>query len=248
MIESIDNIDDELDDVNLVNQFEISDAERCITNNLLAVFNGNNYIGTAFIIDNKGTFISAGHNFRNLSIPHKLYWGDKELPYETVHIEYTEQFSYTDVYRSCQDLYIGRIISNDETPHLGLTVIHGMKTNNDLIIIGLKSAKIPIFNKKIFIEPISINKQQFYLYYIKSHITNPQNLASRPIHTGDLRLNYNNIRCLDFNGVKPCEYSGISGGPVCTDGKIIGMVIADMFITIDYILQFLPQTTKRDEK
>lgn len=248
MIESIENIDDGLDDVNLKNQIDISDAERYMSNNLLAVFDGSNYIGTAFIIDNKGTFISAGHNFSNLSIPHKLYQGDKELKYETVHLEYTEQLSYTGVYRNCQDLYIGRIISDEETPHFESTAIHGMETNNDLIIIGLKSTTIPTLNKKILIEPISINKQQLYLYYIKTHITDSVNLASQPIHAGDPRLNYDNIRCLDFNGVKPCVYGGISGGPVCADGRIIGMVIADMFITIDYIHQFLPQTKKRDEK
>ena len=31
------------------------------------------------------------------------------------------------------------------------------------------------------------------------------------------------------------------------DGKVIGMVIADIFITIDYILQLLPKSKKRDE-
>ena len=58
MMIHIDEIDEEFDDVNQVIQFEISDAERSISNNLLAIFNGTEYIGTAFIIDDKGTVAS----------------------------------------------------------------------------------------------------------------------------------------------------------------------------------------------
>ena len=43
MMIHIDEIDEEIDDVNQVIQFEISDAERSISNNLLAIFNGTEY-------------------------------------------------------------------------------------------------------------------------------------------------------------------------------------------------------------
>lgn len=200
MMIHIDEIDEEFDDVNQVIQFEISDAERSISNNLLAIFNGTEYIGTAFIIDDKGTFISAGHNFRNLSIPHKLYWKNQELQYETIHIEYTEPHSYNETTLDCKDIYIGRIINFEDIPHSEMSVIKEMEIDPDLIVIGVKSS--------------------------------------------DLRLKHNNVRCLDFKRVSPCKYGGISGGPVCMDGKVIGMVIADIFITIDYILQLLPKSKK----
>lgn len=119
-----------------------------------------------------------------------------------------------------------------------------MEIDPDLIVIGVKSSKIPTYDKEIIIETIMINNQQLYIYYIKTNLTNPDNLASLPIHKGDLRLKHNNVRCLDFKRVSPCKYGGISGGPVCMDGKVIGMVIADIFITIDYILQLLPKSKK----
>ena len=244
MMIHIDEIDEGFDDVDQVIQFEVSDAERSISNNLLAIFNGTEYIGTAFIIDDKGTFISAGHNFRNLSIPHTLYWKNQELQYETIHIEYTEPHSYNETTLDCKDIYIGEIINFEDIPHSEMSVIKEMEIDPDLIVIGVKSSKIPTYDKEIIIEPIMINNQQLYIYYIKTNLTNPDNLASLPIHKGDLCLKHNNVRCLDFKRVSPCKYGGISGGPVCMDGKVIGMVIADIFITIDYILQLLPKSKK----
>lgn len=247
MMIHFDEIDEEFDDVDQGIQFEISDVERSISNNLLAIFNGTDgrYIGTAFIIDDKGTFISAGHNFKNLSIPHKLYWENQELQYETIHIEYTEQQSYKETVLECKDVYIGRIINFENIQHSEIGIVKNEVENDpDLIVIGIKSSKIPTYDKEIIIEPIMINNQQLFIYYIKTNLTNPENLASQPIHNGDLRLKHNNVCYLDFKRVNPCNYVGISGGPVCMDGKFIGMVIADMFITMDYILQLLPQSKK----
>lgn len=247
MMTHIDEIDEEFDDVDQGIQFEISDVERSISNNLLAIFNGTDdrYIGTAFIIDDKGTFISAGHNFKNLPIPHKLYWKNQELQYETIHIEYTEQHSYNETALECKDVYIGRIINFENIQHSEIGIVKNEVENDlDLIVIGVKSSKIPTYDKEIIIEPIMVNNQQLYIFYIKTNLTNPQNLASQPIHNGDLRLKHNNIRCLDFKRVSPRKYGGISGGPICIDGKVIGMVIADMFITMEYILQLLPQSKK----
>lgn len=197
--------------------------------NCIAIFNDSEdkYIGTGFIIDETGKFLSAGHNFKETKIKYKAYYQQNEYEIETIYFEYDEMG---------RDLFIGRLTGFKEEIDgtFCLESTNELELNHRLYVGGFNSVKysgIP--------EPIQIKQHTLFKHDISTKLTilEERKDISSIRHKIDCRLQCENIKLLDLTN--PEKYYGLSGGPVYDKNNIYGVCIADMFIPMEYIKKFL---------
>lgn len=206
-----------------------------IQNNCLAVFSSeNNFKGTGFLIDDDGTFISAGHIFKNADLEYYVYYRDSKYDYKTICFEYREYNKYTSESQICEDLFIGKLLDFHEeiVSSFHLSKTSSLNINDTVFVIGYQTCPQNI------VTDMTINDISLYLNKIcptlccaNGIITNKNNLNL------DSRLKMKNILTLKIENIEKCH--GLSGGPVFREKEIFGVLIADMFISSEYILQKL---------
>lgn len=198
-------------------------------NNCIAIFNESEdkYIGSGFIIDKTGIFLSAGHNFKDTGIKYKAYYQQNEYEIETIYSEYDG---------IGKDLFIGNLVGFkediDETFCFGRA--DELQLNQRLYIKGFNSTEYGGISRSI-----QIKNHTLFEHDILTRLTVLEERKDiSPIrHNVDSRLQCENIRLLDLPN--PEKYYGLSGGPVYNQNKIYGVCIADMFIPMEYIKRFL---------
>lgn len=217
-ITTIDEIDFEDDD------FEVK-PENCI-----AIFNSTDdkYIGTGFIIDNKGIFLSAGHNFKNKEIEYKAYFRDCGYEIKSIYYEYDGKG---------KDLFIGQLLDFHEfiSNTFSLATTDKLKPEQELDVYGFNGK--PPFGIQ---NSIKIGDHTLFEHKVITQLTTfeKKEIDKTRHENDDERLKDENIKLLTSFNTK--KYSGLSGGPVYFGNKIYGICIADLFIPIEYVLNYMP--------
>lgn len=226
-IMTIDNLDD-FEEENL----EMA-IDKTIENNCLVIFSPKSKShGTGFLIDADGTFLSAGHVFKNTSVEHCVYYKGNKYDYETILIEYTDNDAYLCDSKLCKDLFVGRLLdfhddAFDSSFCLGDS--SALNIGTFLFAAGYKRVRANYMESLQVIDGVLMycHEQPFLL-------CSPENIFARDENRKlDVRLGMKNVKALDI----PCVgiWHGLSGGPVFHDKEIYGVLIADMFITAEYI-------------
>lgn len=199
---------------------EDSVSEYCI-----AIFDATNQkpIGSGIIIDSNGHFITAAHNFKKEKCMIKAFFDGQVYEIETLYIEYE---------RGARDLFIGKLVQFNSDKYQGcsfpkLDDIVQLKVDDELCVAGYKGVKLRGTDNLGVINPIGnlhLTKQRF-----NSNVTKPDAVQ---------KMLQNDLECpitffLEREGAE--KYKGFSGGPVYSDGKILGIVISHYFLNADYI-------------
>ena len=190
--------------------------------------NPSTHIGSGFLVNKDGLFISAGHNFKNKENTFFAVYGTNR--YEIIEIlnEYKKRDSYTEKDLYCKDLYIGILKnfhpSNDFNPG---TLSSENINSSELKVEGYNTLQEAPFHKYLY------ENTELYHKLLR---------ASKP----DANLNATGLRnsrenVLPFYLPNPKKYGGVSGGPVFVDKKIYGCFIGDVFIKTSYILSKLQE-------
>lgn len=181
------------------------------------------HIGSGFLLNRDGLFISAGHNFKNKENIFFAVYDSKR--YEIIEIlnEYKKRDSYTEEDHDCKDLYIG-ILKNF---HPSSDFNPGMLSTEN---VNYDELRVEGYNT--FLEA------PFHRYqYENTELYHKLLRASKPnanLNVIGLRNSRENV--LPFYMPKFEKYRGVSGGPVFVDKNIYGCFIGDVFIKASYII------------
>lgn len=186
-------------------------------------------IGTGFIVNDKGVFLSAGHNFKDTSFKYFGVHDSKQYEIEKLFSEYLDPEEYNSDDTICKDLFVGKLIHFTPPSNFIPGILSREKVNiHNLIAEG--------YNLKY--DPQSIE----YLYQdVKSFYKKVYNGLDMPkeILVMDTRTTMNNVG--HFYLKTPDKYKGISGGPVFIKNKIYGVFIGNVYIKSGYVLDKLKE-------
>ncbi len=193
-------------------------------------------LGTGFLIDHDGVFVTAAHTFKskylenitlNESEVSDFFAVYKSLPYSINNMlcEYTGKDSYNDEDMICKDLFIGKL--KDFYPPEDFNP--GTLSNEDICINELL---LEGYNPSIdYDNYVRIEFQAISSFYHQLSVS-----VELPIEEKkhDRRFNMNNSE--SFYLEQPQKYAGLSGGPVYKDKIIYGMFLGNVYIKSQYIL------------
>lgn len=231
---------DELDDFEDENSEMLT--ESTIENNCLVVSSPENKShGTGFLIDSDGTFLSAGHVFKNTSVEHCVYYKGNKYDYETILIEYTDNDAYSQSAQLCNDLFVGRLKNFnggtfDSSFHLGDS--SKLRIGEILFAAGYSRTCRICMDSNLVVEGAPL-----WFSQICFSLCSAENVLDKyAFRKDDTRLKMTNVKALDIPDIN--KWHGLSGGPVFQGKEIYGVLIADMFITAEYIKSKLSDSLK----
>ncbi|MDE6019746.1 MAG: hypothetical protein K2H01_01935 [Ruminococcus sp.] len=181
------------------------------------------HIGSGFLLNRDGLFISAAHNFKNKENTFFAVYDSKR--YEIIEIlnEYKKRDSYTEEDHECKDLYIGILKNFNPSRDFNPGILSKENTNCDeLRVEGYNSFQEAPFHRYQY--------ENTELYHKLLRATKPNDNL---ILIG-LRNSRENV--LPFYIPNSKKYGGLSGGPVFIGKQIYGCFIGDVFITSPYII------------
>ena len=222
-----------IDDLDIDDEYINISSE--IENKCLVIYSHeNNSLGTGFIIDNNGTFLSAGHVFKDASVGHYAYYKNVKYDYEEIFLEYMSIELYSKESKYCRDLFIGKLLDFhekvDNSFHLADS--SSLKIEDPLFVMGYsKSNSFSETSQTIDNTTLNLNK-------IRTVLCLHNDIIQKDKHRNmDLRLSMKNIKTIKLNNIE--RFHGLSGGPVFREKEIFGVFIADLFITSEYIMNVL---------
>ena len=217
------------------------DASSEIENNCLAIYSPENTsFGTGFIIDSNGTFLSAGHVFKNASVGHYAYYKNTKYDYEEIFLEYMSTEVYSKESHYCRDLFIGRLLDFHEKVDISfhLTDSSSLKIEGPLFVMGYSKHNNVIGTSQ------TIDNTTLYLNKIHTVLCLPNDIIQKDRYRNmDLRLGMKNIKTIELNNIE--RFHGLSGGPVFREKEIFGVFLADLFITSEYIMDILENSVMK---
>lgn len=190
-------------------------------------------IGSGFIINDKGVFLSAGHNFKDTSFKYFGVYDSQQYDIERLFSEYLDPEEYNSDDTICKDLFIGKLIHFIPPSDFIPGILSREKVNvSDLTAEG--------YNLKYDLWSIEYSYQGIKSYYKKVY-----NRLDMPkgILVTDIRTAMNNVG--NFYLKHPAKYAGISGGPVFFKNEVFGVFIGNVYIKSDYILDKLEEMAIR---
>lgn len=211
------------------------DAASEIENNCLAIYSPENTsFGTGFIIDDNGTFLFAGHVFKDASVEHCAYYKDVKYDYEEIFLEYMSTEEYSKESKYCRDLFIGRLIDFHEKVDSSFQLADSspLKIEDPLFVWGYSKSNSFSGTSQ------TIDNTTLYLNKICAVLCSPNEIIQKDKYRNmDPRLSMKNIKTIELNNID--RFHGLSGGPVFREKEIFGVFIADLFITSEYIMNVL---------
>ena len=223
----------EIDDLDIDDEYINVSSE--MEDNCLAIYSHeNDSLGTGFIIDSDGTFLSAGHVFKDTSVENYAYYKNTKYKYDTIFLEYMPIDEYSKENEYCRDLFIGRLLDFhekvDNSFHLADS--SSLKIKDSLFVIGYSKHSNVIGTSQ------TIDNTTLYLNKIHTALCSPSDIIQENKYRNmDLRLSMKNIRTIELNNIE--RFHGLSGGPVFRNKEIFGVFLADLFITSEYIMDIL---------
>lgn len=185
----------------------------------------DNHIGTGFLIDNQGLFVSVGHNFKKVNEAHYAFYNGKTYDINLLRMEYVND-SNTD---KLKDLFIGELVNFKEydIKSLRLFPFQNLPDYKDLRVCGFKGnpLRYPKLKKDIQVtENLCIDQ-----YCVEVSLQ-----SSAPTSTE----NHSIFRKIDIDTNR---FKGLSGGPVYCNDKIIGILKGNVFLTSEYLISTLEE-------
>ena len=214
-----DFIDDEADNLNLKEEDNISNLCFSVFDSVLEA-----PIGTGFIVDKSGLFVSAGHNFKTEDI--KAFFQGKAYDIELLEKEYTE--------REPIEFAVGRLLKfNTDIQEPVLATDEYLNIGTNVKLCGLKQAIVAqseVLEEVTLKSGIKVYKQRIERIIPEIKRNNPLSVIIEdskgfavPFETIDQTLNIH----------------GFSGGPVYIGNKIYGIITSHCYIKTDYWLPSL---------
>lgn len=201
--------------------------EDCISNLCFSIFNSatGSPIGTGFIVDNCGLFISAGHNFKTEDNI-RAYIQGKEYNIKLLEKEYIE--------REPIEFAIGRLLNFDlEIQEPIFATGEYLNIGSEIKLCGLKKDIVhqsEILERISLPSGITVYKQRIERIIPEIKRNNPLSIVIEdskgfavPFETIDQALNIH----------------GFSGGPAYVGNKVYGIITSHCFIKTDYWLPIL---------
>ena len=194
-----------------------------------------NPVGSAFLIDSMGTFVTVGHNFNRTSVakfgaPNFTDFREIEL----FHIEYDRDLGI--------DLAIGKLCGYKSNAHMPkLCSAKNLEIGTKLWLCGYKSFLVDGADE------ISVHKYGNGLTLHKQCIQ--KEVIEIPKNDFALiqRMKECNGSALPFeSNSEGDKLKGYSGGPVYIGPNIYGVIVSHYFITSDYIVTRLPYGRELD--
>lgn len=211
----------------MIMNFDYDDVpeQEAISTICIQIFNAstNSYVGTGFIVNSEGYFLSAGHNFKYCIESYRACFNTHEYSIEEIHKEhyYSEEN---------QDLFIGRLSGFSESVsgdfHLKETI--GLNVGDPLNIYGFNSHNYGGDT------PLEVRNKTLYHHMLRLHLETPDCKKNLAREQQDTRLRNEEIKVLSSFCTR--EYAGVSGGPVYSENNIYGVCLADLFLPTEYIL------------
>ncbi|MGO4876563.1 hypothetical protein ACEN2P_08175 [Pedobacter psychrotolerans] len=209
-------------------------------------------IGTAFFINAKGNFITAGHTFKNQNRIYFAVLNEKRYPIEIIYNEYEFMENQKAPYH--KDLIIGLVIGVTGNSYYSLADKNGVK-KSEIMAIGFSRTQYG----EVCSQLDSPNGISTDCNDGNSQITDGIGTKSPDlglIRFSKLEANYNRAGLdriyiiaprevlingfrfdLEIDGLDP---AGLSGGPILENGNVIGMLISkDAAISSTYIMECL---------
>lgn len=222
-----------IDDLDIDDDFIDASSEE--ESNCLAIYSPENTsFGTGFIIDDNGTFLSAGHVFKDASVEHCAYYKNTKYNYETIFLEYISAEVYSKESQYCRDLFIGKLLDFRQKIDSSflLTDSSPLKIEDPLFVRGYSKSNSCLETSQ------TIDNTTLYLNKIHTVLCLQNDIIQKDRHRNmDLRLSMKNIKTIKLNNIE--RFHGLSGGPVFREKEIFGVFIADLFITSEYIMDVL---------
>lgn len=218
-----DDIDEEDVTPSIANEDSVS--RFCI-----AIYNATKKeaIGSGVLINDKGLFISAAHNFnKEENDIMKAYFDGKQYDINIIHKEYEQGIC---------DLCIGTLVGFESDEYVDCTfpVFGGafpLRVGSELTIAGYKKLKLRETENLGVVNPIDnlcVTKQRF-----NSDVQAPDSVQK----SLQKELGNRVVFFLKRDGVE--KFKGFSGGPVYQDNTIYGIVVSHYFLKSDYIKSML---------
>lgn len=206
-----------------------------IGNNCLAIYSHEgNSLGTGFIIGSDGTFLSAGHVFKTVSVGKYAYYKNTKYNYEGIFLEYLPRDVYSERSQYCRDLFIGKLLDFHEEIDASFRLMDSssLKIKDSLFVMGYSR-----FNSFSGASQ-TIDNRTLYLNKIRVVLCAPYDITQKDRHRDmDRRIGMKNVKTIQLDNLE--RYHGLSGGPVFRNKEIFGVFIADLFITSEYIMDIL---------
>lgn len=214
-----DYLEDETDNLNIKKEDSISDL-------CFSVFDSvsDAPIGTGFIVDNSGLFVSAGHNFKTEDI--KAFFRGREYDIELLKKEYIE--------REPVDFAVGRLLKFDtDIQEPVFATDESLKTGTNIKLCGLKQA---IVAQSEVLEEITL-KSGIKIYKQRIDRIIPEIKRNNPLF---VIIEDSNGFAVPFETIEQAlNIHGFSGGPVYIGNKIYGIITSHCYIKTDYWLPFI---------
>lgn len=189
-------------------------------------------IGTGFLINKDGYFISVAHNFKDPVENLKVYTNDDWYDIELICKEYDKE-----IY---SDLVIGRIVNlpNSYTYELNLPYLYTTQGNIDIgseiKLLGFKSTSLIEADK--LKEIYFGNGRSSHKLRITRNIIDPKDDT---VFTNIPSLICNEKILFFEKHSEDNKLGGFSGGPVYRNEGIFGLIISHYFLKMEYIIPIL---------
>ncbi len=200
--------------------------------------------GSAFFIDDKGSFISAGHNFCVASNTYKAFIDDNYYGVETIYHEYMDHDGQQPPLYL--DLYIGKVVDFRPVHFTPLAKDAKINSKDKLTAVGFSTKNVP--------EPGKLD--DLYdddFYSSRSNTDSEDRTKIRTRHYGEMAVTFGGKTFLHIDKYREkreifengftislpiSEPHGYSGGPILIKDKAIGMLIGENgAIGADYIIK-----------
>lgn len=204
-----------INDLGIDDEYITASSE--IENNCLAIYSSeNNSFGTGFIIGDNGTFLSAGHVFKDASVEHCAYYKNTKYNYETIFLEYMSAEVYSKECQCCRDLFIGKLLDFHKKVDSSFQLADSstLKIEDSLFVMGYsKSKNFSETNQ-------TIDNTILYLNKISTKLCLSNDIIQKnKLRNIDLRLSMKNIKTIKLDNVE--RFHGLSGGPVFREKRNI---------------------------
>lgn len=221
---TIYDIDDFLEDES--DNLNIKEGDN-ISNLCFSVFDSESGapIGTGFIVDNYGLFVSAGHNFKTEDNI-KAYFQGKEYDIKLLEKEYVE--------REPIEFAIGRLLNFDlEIQEPTFATEENLNIGFEIKLCGLKK---DIVHQSEILEKISL-PSGILIYKQRVGRIIPEIRRNNPL---SIVIEDSKGFAVPFETIeKALNIHGFSGGPAYVGNKIYGIITSHYFIKTDYWLPLL---------
>lgn len=183
--------------------------------------------GTGFLINDDGMFLSAGHVFKegNEIDAYNALFDGNEYQIKCIYREYNDEIA--------KDLFIGGLVNfNKKLPFCTTLGNSDLIVDGDYLAFAGYNIRKDILGKDAMSDYIMQHSEHtFYGHALTAKLVPPENIERYKCSI-DKRLMSPIMKVLSK---VPKECHGLSGGPVYSDSIIYGVLLADVFVTSNYI-------------